>query len=113
MKEYIERRDAIVAVRLLEPCGIEKREIDLDRREDYGFWKSYLGFDNGIKMAIIELEQCKAARVREDVRGKWLKRDESICYCSVCDGNSHVNYDESIEWMKFCPYCGARMEADK
>lgn len=53
-----------------------------------------------------------AADVRPVVRGKWTRRKSKLyTMCSACGyGYSNYHYHE-VEEFKFCPNCGAMMEA--
>ena len=51
------------------------------------------------------------------VYGKWIiphwKSSTSCANCSVCGREAyHHNYRGVQEYYKFCPYCGAKMDAE-
>lgn len=64
----------------------------------------------GIKRIINIVPAVDAELVRH---GKWIKGDyacgDNEWKCSVCGG---TEWTGSADWMKFCMYCGARMDEE-
>lgn len=98
MAEYIEREKAI-----------EHIETHLPYRcsED---------FIEGQKDCVEQLKSLPSADVVEVVHGEWL-RDTDWKYdyhCSVCNDSAikddYGNYDVLTD---YCPYCGAKMDAER
>lgn len=66
-----------------------------------------LWINKGIKIAIRDIKDIKAADVQPVKRGKWEGVDYNTFFkCSEC---GHMT-----DWQryKYCPYCGARMDGD-
>ena len=62
------------------------------------------------RQAAIDVDEMPTADVRENVKGKWIKKKGSLwslATCSVC-GELSVEGDKP-----FCPNCGAQMIGDK
>ena len=86
-----------------------------------GYLKTYLA-NRGIKVISYDewehlcdcIDDAKAADVRENVRGEWIKGGEQpyfrkhfdIVVCSICNKRGEKRW-------KFCPNCGADMRGDK
>lgn len=64
-----------------------------------------------LRTAGVGIQCIPAADVEPVKRGEWLtdeNRDRT--WCSVCNVNCGVNYDQAIEEMNYCPNCGAKMK---
>ena len=91
---------------------IEREKVKLCIFE-YGVRNRY---NSSISSACENLERrmnyIPAADVRPVVRGKWTRRKSKLyTMCSACGyGYSNSHYHE-VEEFKFCPNCGAMMEA--
>ena len=61
-----------------------------------------------------EVKIIKSADVRPEVRGKWIKHDKYLQYCSICmymvRGSAS---EEAIKEFKYCPNCGAENWGEK
>lgn len=92
MAEYIER----------EKIGLTDFEIAMCNGD----------YKEGMKMLLDKIASIPAADVRPVVRGKWTRRKSKLyTMCSACGyGYSNSHYHE-VEEFKFCPNCGAMMEA--
>ena len=104
MAEYIERETAIRNIRGMA---------------------SIIGFENpavAIDCAVKCLERVSAADVVPAVHGEWLKtqaplgwHDVDCVECSACHDSWIANEDyglDFVDFWKYCPNCGARMDGD-
>lgn len=102
MGDYISREAVIRAV----------REYDFTHCPEYmRDWATKL--KRAILGDIVDTitEETPAADVEPVKRGEWLtdeNRDRT--WCSVCNVNCGVNYDQAIEEMNYCPNCGSKMK---
>ena len=112
MTDLISRQAAIDAVWSLDvelrPSAIE---AILDRLNGLPSAQSKRGRGKLVKLAPLEdIIKVPTADVRENVKGKWIKKKGSLwslATCSVC-GELSVEGDKP-----FCPNCGAQMIGDK
>ena len=79
---------------------------------------------NPYEMAAVArwVNEAPTADVRENVRGKWKKREEAwrngirirIRRCSNCCGAKPLQvFDAEDEEFSYCPWCGAKMENEE
>lgn len=95
--------------------GAKIQMMYIRREMDYGGEND---FCRGMRKALRIIENTPSADVQPMKHGTWRKAEQ--CYdtyveCSECGLNLEMsNYVES-EWrelLKYCPYCGARMDGD-
>ena len=68
-------------------------------------------------------EECRAAAAamfaryyRKERFGAWIRddsyhnRDKAIYYCTCCNHWQSVKRGNQIQFMNYCPLCGARMD---
>ena len=78
-----------------------------------------LWINKGIKIAIRDIKDIKAADVQPVKRGKWNTHDvvkvlcsgetlDGFCQCTACGDVFPLHYSE----YNYCPNCGARMDGD-
>lgn len=59
-----------------------------------------------------DIKALPAADVAPVVHGKWMKEDRGhVEYCAVCDQCGFDWMWSDREYFKFCPNCGAKMDA--
>lgn len=98
MAEYIEKEAAIHALKTAAE-EYDKRVYDI-------------AVCAGLNTAIRVIKALPDANVRENVKGKWNKRDSWFWYCSACGEPLRVMTDGIDNFDKepnYCPNCGADM----
>ena len=56
------------------------------------------------------INHAPTADVRENVRGEWIRKKDTI-QCSQCKAK-WIDHTYLIETFRFCPNCGADMRGD-
>lgn len=49
----------------------------------------------------------------EPKHGRWVKYDNGVCYCSVCQNEAYWDTDYGQQLFEYCPHCGAAMDKEK
>lgn len=111
MAEYISKEKALKMLQM--------QLLDLEADQDKGEYSELCenrGARDALDEAIYDIRTIKAAAVQPVKHGKWRKAEQgydTYVECSECGLNLEMsNYVES-EWrelLKYCPYCGARMD---
>ena len=103
-KEYIEREAALAAL-----CRDCDKIVPANEREPCCY--RFTGC-----MEYYNIFELPTADVRPVVRGRWVHGEHGP-YCSNCDGYPPTRKrlghpgDTEFDYTKFCPNCGAQMEA--
>ena len=50
---------------------------------------------------------------KERKTGRWKAKGFHTCYCTNCNFAFDIMKCDFMDKMRFCPTCGAKMEADK
>ena len=60
------------------------------------------------------IEDAPAVDAVEMVHGRWIPagKTEELAKCSVCGAMNHTLDYVFLLNMKYCPYCGAKMDGD-
>ena len=89
------------------------------RKQDAADWLKQYGQDvlhGKYKFSLMyiwkNLMDLPSADVAPVVHGKWMKEDRGhVEYCAVCDQCGFDWMWSDREYFKFCPNCGAKMDA--
>lgn len=127
MSDLISRQAAIDASeKFIKDCnpdhfvGHQKFIEYMDNAEigSFGKWQFANGFNMGLTATEVAIKKLPSAQpTAEPVRhGKWIVWDEiiagiyhTVSECSECGFTTDKMYREE---MRYCPYCGARMDKD-
>lgn len=100
MAEYIERGKVVDLIQQIVA------EID-DANEGMYSENFVSGYQAGLELAELRVNDIPAADVRPERHGEWLHCDDGLCECSECGTVAGDNF------YKFCPNCGAKMDGKR
>ena len=92
------------------------RPIDADELLNGGIRVSRGFNDDGVVMIPMKdvrqsIKDAPTIKSAYGLCGQWEKYDDSeYCYCSACGKPAAT--DTSVQWSRFCPICGAKMERE-
>ena len=87
------------------------------RRDHYDRKNGNEHFINGIETVIDYAENLPSADVAPVVHGRWIKEknrdDFDSMKCTACNGLLLVRWHTRLDFFRYCPNCGARMDLEE
>ena len=110
MAEYIEREKILDAISEQRRFYLHERDGETDIEKLYLLW----GSDNALTTMEDIMSDIPAADVAPVVHGKWISKGyvcgENEWKCSNC---GETEWRTSSSRMKYCMFCGAKMDLEE